>query len=149
MQRTGGAVRNSRNLTTLKTFDCAAVFLAVTVGLATPGRGADVTVHDAAGFRAAVGAAQPGTRILLAGGVYGAGFHFANLRGERGRPIVIAAADTRQPPIFRDGNIGMHLSNPAFVELHNLVFTKLAHNGLNIDDGSATAQPESAHHITL
>ena len=106
-------------------------------------------MHDAAGFRAAVGAAQPGTRILLAGGVYGAGFHFANLRGEQGRPIVIAAADPTQPPIFRDGNTGVHLSNPAFVELRDLVFTKLAHNGLNIDDGSATTKPESAHHITL
>jgi hypothetical protein len=110
---------------------------------------ADVSVRDAAGFRAAVASAKPGTRILLAGGVYGGGFHFSNLRGAAGQPIVIAAADPQQPPIFRDGNMGMHLSNPAFVELRDLVFTKLAHNGLNIDDGGASAQPQSAHDVTL
>ena len=100
---------------------------------------ADVRVANASELRAAVGAAKPGTRILLAAGNYGAGFHFKDVRGEEGRPIVIAAADSAQPPVFRDGNAAMHFSNPAYVELHNLVFAKLAHNGLNIDDiGAAT-----------
>ena len=98
----------------------------------------EVTVKDPAQLRAAVGAAKPGTRILLVGGNYGGGFHFANLRGEEGRPIVIAAADPAQPPVFRDANAGIHLANPAYVELHNLAFTNLSHNGLNIDDGGAT-----------
>jgi hypothetical protein len=111
--------------------------------------GADVSVRNAAEFRAAIAAAQPGTTVRLAAGVYGGGFHFLNLRGEAARPIVIAAADPMHPPIFRDANAGIHLSNPAHVELRDLAFTKLAHNGLNIDDGSATAKPESAHHVTL
>ncbi len=81
---------------------------------------------DAAGFRAAVAAAQPGTRLLLAGGTYAGGFRFSDLRGEPGRPIIIAAADPAQPPVFRDGN-----------------------NGLNIDDGGKIATPESARHIKL
>src|SRR5687767_14485922 len=98
------------------------------------GRTADVKVNAAAEFRTAVGAAKPGTRILLAGGNYGAGFYFSNVRGEEKQPIVIAAADAQQPPVFRDGNVAMHFSNPAYVELHNLMFTKLAHNGINIDD---------------
>jgi hypothetical protein len=110
---------------------------------------ADVSVHDAATLRAAVASAKPGTRILLAGGAYGGGFHFTNLRGDEGRPIVIAAANPKEPPVFRDANLGIHLSNPAFVELRDLVFTKLAHNGLNIDDGSSAATPETAHHVTL
>jgi hypothetical protein len=95
---------------------------------------ADVKVNGAAELRAAVASAKPGTRILLAGGSYGAGFHFKNVRGEEGRPIVIAAADEEQPPVFRDGSAAMHFSNPAYVELHNLVFTRLSHNGINIDD---------------
>jgi len=94
---------------------------------------ADVKVNGAE-FRAAVAAAKPGTRLLLTGGNYGAGFHFNNLRGEEKQPIVIAAVDTNNPPVFRDGNVAMHLSNPAYVELHNLVFTKLSQNGINIDD---------------
>jgi hypothetical protein len=100
---------------------------------------AEVKVNGAAELRSAVAAAKPGTRILLAGGNYGAGFHFSNVRGEEGKPIVIAAADPQQPPVFRDGNAGMHFSNPAYVELHDLVFTKLAHNGINTDDSGGTS----------
>jgi hypothetical protein len=110
---------------------------------------ADVVVRNPEELRAAVAAAQPGTRILLASGSYTGGFQFRNLRGSEGQPIIIAAADPKQPPVFRDANTGMHLSNPAFVELHDLVFTKLAHNGLNIDDGGGAAPLESAHHVTL
>ena len=99
----------------------------------------DIRVTNGSELRAAVAGAKPGTRILLAGGDYGAGFQFANLRGEEGRPIVIAAADPKQPAVFHGGNVAIHLSNPAYVELHNLVFTNLAHNGLNVDDiGSDT-----------
>jgi hypothetical protein len=101
---------------------------------ALPMHATDVKVNNAAELRAAVAAAKPGTRILLGGGNYGAGFHFGNLRGEEKQPIVIAAADTNNPPVFRDGNVAMHFSNPAYVELHNLVFTKLSQNGINIDD---------------
>jgi hypothetical protein len=110
---------------------------------------ADVRVADAGAFRAAVAEAKPGTRILLAGGTYAGGFHFTNLRGEPGRPIVIAAADPAQPPVFTAGNNGLHLSNPAHIELVGLTFTKLAHNGLNLDDGGRVKEPASARDITL
>jgi hypothetical protein len=120
-------------------FSCAASFTA----------GVEITVRDAAEFRTALAEAAPGTTILLASGTYAGGFHRANLRGEPGRPIIIAAADPKQPPVFRDGNNGIHLSNPAHVELQNLVFTQLKQNGLNIDDGGATAKPESAHHLSF
>jgi hypothetical protein len=111
-------------------------------------RAAEVKVNGTAELRSAVAAAKPGTRILLAGGNYGGGFYFSNVRGESGRPIVIAAADPQQPPVFRDGNAGMHLSNPAYVELHDLVFTKLAHNGINIDDVGGTTNA-SARGVVL
>jgi hypothetical protein len=110
--------------------------------------GADVKVSGAAELRAAVAAAKPGTRILLAGGDYGAGFYFGNVRGEEAKPIVIAAADTNNPPVFRNGNVSMHFSNPAYVELHDLVFTKLSGNGINIDDGGGTTNA-SAHGVVL
>lgn len=103
-------------------------------------RAADVAVRTAAEFRAAVAAAKPGTRILLAGGNYGGGFHFTQLRGEPGNPIVIAAADPQNPPVFTGANIGLHLSNPAHVELRGLTITKIAHNGINIDDSGSPAE---------
>ena len=109
----------------------------------------DVVVNNAAEFRSAVAAAKPGTRILLAGGIYGGGFHFSSLRGEPNHPIIIAAANPGQPPVFRDATVGLHLSNPAYLELRDLVFTRLTQNGLNIDDGNTAAGPAGAHHITL
>lgn len=106
-----------------------------------------VTVSNAAAFRAAVAAAQPGTRILLAPGIYPGGFFFANLRGETNLPIVLAAADPQNPPVIRGGANGIQLSDPAWVELHHLTFTGATGNGLNIDDGGSFDTP--AHHLRL
>ncbi|PAW68212.1 MAG: hypothetical protein B9S34_03140 [Opitutia bacterium Tous-C1TDCM] len=122
--------------------------MAVGIWAAAGLRAADVAVRDAAGLRAAVAAAVPGTRVLLAGGNYGAGFHFANLRGAPGRPIVLAAADPAQPPVFQGDNTGLHLSAPAHVEVDGLVFTGHAANGVNIDDTGGEAGG-GAHHVVL
>ena len=108
---------------------------------------ADVRVNDAASFRSAVAGAKPGTRILLAPGSYGGGHHFEGLRGEAGKPIVIAAADPKQPPVFSERPVGIHLSKPTHVELHSLAFKGLTGNGLNIDNGGGV--DEGAHHIVL
>lgn len=124
----------------------AGLFAAMAIACASA---VDVPVNGPAEFRAAVAAAKPGTRLLLTGGDYGAGFRFVDLRGEAGRPIVIAAADAKNPPVFRDGGVAIHLSNPAYVELHGLVVTRMAQNGINIDDGAAGAKPESARGIVL
>lgn len=126
------------------------VFAFLTAVLARAAEPTDVHVRDAAELRAALVAAKPGTRLLLAGGAYGGGFHFPNLRGAVGRPIVIAAADQKNPPVFSNAKTGLHLSNPAHVELHHLVFEKLSDNGLNIDDGGKYAEGDAgAHHVVL
>jgi hypothetical protein len=108
---------------------------------------ADVYVRDATEFRAAVGTAKPGARILLAGGSYGGGFSFSGLQGEAGQPIVIAAADAKQPPTFGGRAVGIHLSKPSHVELHDQVFEGITGNGLNIDNGGGA--DGAAHHVVL
>lgn len=118
------------------------------LSLAAALRADDVTVRTAVELRAAVAAATPGTRILLAEGSYVGGFHFINLRGEPGRPIIIASADPAKRAVFRDAKTGLHLSSPSYVELHDLDFTVLYANGLNIDDGGARGGA-GAHHIVL
>ena len=100
-----------------------------------------ITVQNAAELRAAVAAAVPGTRILLAPGTYPGGFYFVNVRGETNLPIVIGAADPQTPPVIQGGGNGMQFSDPASVELHDLVFTGATGNGLNIDDGGSFATP--------
>lgn len=115
----------------------------------SPGvHGADtVTVRDAEGLRQAVAQAKPGTRIEIAPGTYPGGFYFANLQGKPGQPIVLAAADPKNPPVIRGTTEGMHLTDAAYLELHNLTFTGATGNGLNIDDGGSYETP--THHLRL
>jgi formylglycine-generating enzyme len=108
---------------------------------------ADVFVRNADEFRQAAAQAKPGTRLLLSPGTYSGGFYFSDLQGETKLPIVIAAADPANPPVIQGGGTGLHLSRPAFVELHDLVISNVTINGLNIDDGGSFDQP--AHHLVL
>jgi hypothetical protein len=91
--------------------------------------------------------AKPGTTILIAPGTYQGGLDFNGLRGEEGKPIILAAADKEAPPVFKGRNSCFHLTDPAFVELHNLVLTEARGNGINIDDGGSYDSP--AHHVVL
>lgn len=100
-----------------------------------------VTVSNATGLRAAVAAARPGSRILLAPGTYPGGFYFVNLRGEARLPIILAAVDPQNPPVIRGGGNGMQFTDPAFVELRDLVFSGATGNGLNLDDGGTFDTP--------
>lgn len=91
--------------------------------------------------------ARPGMTILLEPGTYRGGLTLNNLQGTAERPIVISAADPQNHPTIRGGNSCLHLTDPAHVELRNLVFTGARVNGLNIDDGGSYDTP--AHHILL
>ena len=95
----------------------------------------------------AVEEAKPGTTILIAPGTYEGGLHFNGLQGEEGKPIILAALDRKNPPAFKGRNSCFHLTDPAFVELHDLILTDAVGNGLNIDDGGTYDSP--AHHIVL
>ncbi|MCS6860173.1 MAG: hypothetical protein NZT92_07630, partial [Abditibacteriales bacterium] len=99
-----------------------------------------VTVRSTDELRRAVAAAKPGTRILLAPGEYEGGLYWT-LKGEPNKPIVIAAADPKNPPVIKGKAEGMHLSDAAYVELHHLTFTGATINGLNIDDGGSYDTP--------
>jgi len=112
-----------------------------------PSHSAAVHIRDTAGLRQAIAQAKPGARLLLEPGEYTGGLYFSNLQGEPGNPIVIAAADPKQPPVIKGGKECLHLSKAAYIELHNLILTGASVNGLNIDDGGS--YPPAAHHIVL
>lgn len=106
-----------------------------------------VYVRDRANLRKAIMQAKPGIKIMLEPGEYEGGLYFSNLKGEPGKPIVIAAADPQKPPIIEGKNECLHLSNVAYVELHNLILTGASGNGVNVDDGGSYDTP--SHHIVL
>lgn len=123
------------------------VLLACIAAVAHAAPSQTVRVGSDIELRAAVGRARPGTVILVAPGEYAGGFYLENVRGEPGRPIVIAAADPFDPPVFRGAGEGMHLVNPAHLELRDLAFIGASSNGLNIDDGGSMRA--TAHHVVL
>jgi len=127
----------------------AARFVLIAALGSTPSFADDATVRvaDVAELRRAVAAAKPGTRILIAPGTYRGGLSFNRLRGAKGKPIVLSAADPKKPPVFEGGGSVLHFSDPAWIELHNLVLQKGRGNGLNVDDGGSFDTP--AHHIVL
>ncbi|QDV53619.1 right-handed parallel beta-helix repeat-containing protein [Gimesia fumaroli] len=98
-------------------------------------------------LRRALNSAKPGTTVLVAPGKYQGGLSLNNLKGTAKQPILIAAADPRQPPIFEGGNTCLHLIQPAHVELRHLILQGARANGLNIDDGGSKETP--AHHVVL
>jgi hypothetical protein len=106
-----------------------------------------VHVTNAEELQRAVQNAKPGTTIRIASGMYRGGLQFRDLHGAADKPIILDAADKSNPPIFKGGGSGLHLSDPAFVELHNLIFDDAQGNGLNIDDGGSYDTP--AHHLVL
>ncbi|MFW6437508.1 MAG: right-handed parallel beta-helix repeat-containing protein [Armatimonadota bacterium] len=98
-------------------------------------------------LRDALAAAKPGATVYVASGTYEGGLHLDGLQGTEDAPIVIAGADSENPPVIEGGGSGLHLVNATHVELRDLVLRGATGNGLNIDDGGDYATP--AHHITL
>lgn len=117
---------------------------------ANPTKAARETIIDVSTveeLRLALRQARAGTTIRLASGRYPGGISAPGLQGEPGKPIVVAAADPARPPIIEGGGSGLHLIEPAHVELRHLVIEKAEGNGLNIDDGGSPETP--AHHVLL
>jgi hypothetical protein len=91
--------------------------------------------------------AKPGTTIEIAPGIYQGGLHLHALRGEPGKPVILRAAKKEDRPVFQGGGSCFHLTDPAYVQLQDLILTGARGNGINIDDGGSFETP--AQHVTL
>lgn len=105
----------------------------------------DVRTRDE--LRRAIAAAEPGAIIRIAPGTYRGGLSFENVHGVPARPIVICALDEQRPPVIQGEGAGLHLRDPAHVELRNLIIEGAEGNGLNIDNGGRA--DGAAHHIVV
>ncbi|QIF05372.1 right-handed parallel beta-helix repeat-containing protein [Roseimicrobium sp. ORNL1] len=104
-------------------------------------RAAEVNVSDRTALVKALQQATPGTTIRIAPGTYRGGLDATGLKGEKDKPIVIAGADPKQPPVLEGGNGGIHLSGCSHVEIRDLHITGATGNGVNIDDGGDRNTP--------
>jgi hypothetical protein len=112
----------------------------VVIALAGWGQAAvEVSVETLSALRAALAQAGPGTTLRIAPGTYEGGLDVRGIRGERGKPIVVRAADPQNPPVFTGR--GPHFAGVSFLEVHDLVIEKVSSNGINIDDAGRLDAP--------
>ncbi len=109
--------------------------------------GKDVAVTSTAEFKRALSQAKPGTRVLLAPGVYEGDVYAHRLHGKPDKPIVIAGAEERNKPVIRGRAECLHFSDCSHLELRDVILEGSRTNGLNIDDGGSFETP--SHHIVL
>lgn len=101
-----------------------------------------VVVTDDASLRQALQNAGAGRTVLLAPGRYRGGV-FPGVRGEPGRPVVVAGQDPNRPPEV----VSLQFQDPVDLEVRDLVLNGPAGNAINIDDGGTRETP--ARRITL
>lgn len=114
---------------------------------AAPAQAAVQSIRNAAELRAALPALKPGITLSLAPGEYGGGYFLQNVSGTPNAPIVIRAADPKNPPVFSKGANGWQLSDCNYLTLRGLVLRGCTDNGLNIDDGGSFQTP--SRHIVI
>jgi hypothetical protein len=105
------------------------------------------TVKTTRELREALSKAAPGSKILVAPGDYEGGLFVSGVRGAAGKPVVVAAADPKNPPVFKGGGNAIQLSEVEHIELRDLVLKESTANGLSIDDGGKLETP--SHHVVL
>jgi hypothetical protein len=84
--------------------------------------------------------ALPGDTILIRAGIYTERNYISNLQGAPDKWITITAASGEEV-IFRGQTTSIQFSDPAYLEISNLIFEGQTANGLNIDDGGSYDTP--------
>ena len=108
---------------------------------AAPPLGGEPTVRNSEQLSAALLRAAPGTTILLAPGRYSSDISVESLRGTPAKPIVIAAADERDPPVFAGGKVAFHFVGCSYITLRSVRVSGCTGNGINADDAGNAAEP--------
>lgn len=103
--------------------------------------GGEVTVRDADGLRQELRRARPGSVIKLAPGNYGSGIYVEKINGTKDQPIVVAAVDEQNPPVFTGGNEALHFVDCNYLTLRGVKVSGCSGNGINADDGGSFETP--------
>ena len=118
-----------------------AAFVLLAVALASPGSIAwagDTVVNSIASLQSAIYAAQPGDRILMAPGTYSGSVWIDRTGGgTTANPIVIAAQNPANPPVFQASGTssGINIFDMSNYVLDGLVLNVNSVNGIQIAFG--------------
>jgi len=94
----------------------------------------------------ALAKAQPGTRVLVARGIYGTVGSVRNLQGRPEAPIALVGTGGVVIDAGGQGS-GLHIADPQYLVIENIAIRNAVPHGLSIDDGGSYASP--ARHIVL
>ena len=120
---------------------CSAVLSAiVALSLASCALAEDAVVADSASLNAAWNRAKPGDRILMAPGVYTGSVALSGGGGTLDRPIIIAAQDPLNPPVFDLGKKAINTFKASCFMLDGIVLKSTAVNAIQVIFG---------HHVVL
>ncbi|MGE0653490.1 MAG: right-handed parallel beta-helix repeat-containing protein, partial [Alphaproteobacteria bacterium] len=109
--------------------------------LEAPLLGREPDVRNTEQLRAVLLQAEPGTTIALAPGRYSPDISVEALRGTSDQPIIIAAADERDPPHFVGGKVAFHFVGCGYVTLRGVKVSGCTGNGINADDAGNADEP--------
>jgi len=94
----------------------------------------------------ALASAQPGTRVHVAAGIYGAVGSIANLQGTAEAPIALVGDGDAVIETNRTSQ-ALHLTDPRYVVIEGITIRGTWPHGINIDDGGSYESPAS--HVVL
>ncbi|MBX7082138.1 MAG: right-handed parallel beta-helix repeat-containing protein [Nannocystaceae bacterium] len=115
----------------------------------TDAEGCGAVASPCATLQAALAGITPGTAVRIHAGSYAGGTFAAGLAGSQDAPIWIGGAPGEARPVIEGGDVAIHLAGARYVVLHDLEIRNTLQDGLNLDDGGATADPDAARWIEL
>ncbi len=113
------------------------------------GGGCGAEGSPCATIQGAAAQAAPGTAIRVHAGTYGGGMFLGGLAGSEGAPIWIGGAPGEERPVIEGGDVAFQLSGARYVVVHDLEVRNMNLDGINVDDGGATADPDATRHVVL
>lgn len=111
------------------------------LALASSALGQEVVVHNTSELREELQRVKPGTTIRLEGSFYESGLWIEGVAGSKDKPIIIMGADEKKTPVFKGGNVAIHLVACHYITLRNIRVTGCKANGINADDGGRYDSP--------
>lgn len=129
----------TNSLTCAMTAVALILLLATRAAAASPWDGADaITVNSDEQLRELTRQPiPPGSTLLIAPGTYSGGLSLRGIRGTKDKPITIAGADPKNPPVIAGGGACLHVVSPTFLQIRDIVFQHARGNTVNIDDGGS------------